>query len=42
MLEGTCKKCGKRYYGWALQQPGYRICGCGGEIEVTTAPPPKV
>ena len=35
MPEGTCKKCGKKYYGWALQQPQYRVCDCGGEIEVT-------
>ncbi len=38
MPEGTCKKCGKKYCGWALQQPQYRVCGCGGEIEVTTVP----
>jgi len=41
MLEGTCKKCGKKYYGWALKQPEHRVCDCGGEIEVTTTPPPK-
>ena len=36
MPEGTCKKCGKKYHGWALQQAGHRVCDCGGEIEVTT------
>jgi len=35
MLEGTCKKCGRKYHGWALQQPEHRTCECGGEIEVT-------
>jgi len=35
MLEGTCKKCGRKYHGWALKQPEHRVCGeCGGEIEV--------
>ena len=35
MFEGTCKKCGKKYIGWALQEPEHRICGCGGELEVS-------
>jgi len=37
MPEGKCNKCGKKYYGWALQKPEHRICDCGGEI-VLTAP----
>ena len=42
MPKGFCKKCGKKYHGWALQQPEYRVCDCGGEIEVTTNPPKEV
>jgi len=42
MPEGTCKECGRKYYGWALQQPEHRVCDCGGEIEVTATPPTKV
>ena len=35
MLEGTCKKCGIKHHGWALNLPEHRVCACGEEIEVT-------
>lgn len=37
MPEGTCKICGRKYYGWALQNPGPHICECGGTIEIKDA-----
>lgn len=30
--EGTCQKCGRKYYGWALAQERERKCACGGKI----------
>jgi hypothetical protein len=38
MPEGKCKKCGKKYAGWALINPAYHACDCGGEIEITYPP----
>jgi len=33
MLKGTCPKCGKVVYGWALQEPNYQLCnGCGMQL----------
>ena len=29
---GKCNKCGQRYYGWALKDPKYRLCKCGGDV----------
>lgn len=30
MLKGVCPKCGKKYYGWALQEPQHQHCDvCG-------------
>lgn len=40
MPEGKCKRCGKKYHGWALLNPANRICECGGEIEITYPPEP--
>jgi hypothetical protein len=37
MPEGTCKKCGRKYAGWALKQREYLTCKCGGKIEVWSA-----
>jgi hypothetical protein len=34
MPEGICTKCGRKYAGWALKQPEYLICKCGGNIEI--------
>ncbi|MFC1893601.1 hypothetical protein ACFLYR_06185 [Chloroflexota bacterium] len=35
MLEGTCPKCGKHYYGWALSELHSRYCGsCGVKLEL--------
>ena len=31
---GRCTKCGQVYYGWALKDPVYRKCDCGGWIVV--------
>ncbi len=36
--EGRCKKCGRKYYGWALKSPEHRVCECSGEIEITYLP----
>jgi hypothetical protein len=34
-LEGICPKCGARYYGWALKNPRYQMCGkCGIGLEI--------
>jgi DNA-directed RNA polymerase subunit RPC12/RpoP len=36
MLKGSCVKCGRKYYGWALQGEEYRVCNqCGGKLHVT-------
>ena len=40
MPQGICNRCGKKHYGWALQQPEHRVCDCGGEIQLTTNPTP--
>ena len=37
MPEGTCVKCGRKYEGWALNQPEQLICACGGKILVRAA-----
>lgn len=29
MLKGICPKCGKVFYGWALQNPEHQHCECG-------------
>ena len=34
MPEGICTRCGRKYAGWALKQPEYLICTCGGRIEI--------
>jgi NAD-dependent SIR2 family protein deacetylase len=35
MLEGRCRKCGARYYGWALRNPECQNCPeCGGLLEI--------
>jgi hypothetical protein len=35
MLEGKCPHCGARYYGWALSNPGDKICSrCGETLEI--------
>lgn len=26
MIKGRCPKCGKEYYGWALQEPQHQHC----------------
>jgi hypothetical protein len=31
MIQGTCKECGKNWYGWSLES-GDNKCECGGEI----------
>ena len=33
-MEGTCSNCGAHYYGWALDQPRYQFCKCGGALEI--------
>ena len=34
-LEGVCPRCGARYYGWALKNPRYQMCGkCGVGLEI--------
>jgi hypothetical protein len=34
-LEGICPRCGERYYGWALKNPRYQMCGkCGCALEI--------
>jgi DNA-directed RNA polymerase subunit RPC12/RpoP len=36
MIEGTCARCNKRYYGWALLQPGEHRCEkCGDGLLLT-------
>lgn len=36
MFEGTCPKCGRRYYGWALLQPRNQSCPkCGVGLLIT-------
>jgi len=33
--EGICIKCGARYVGWALADPGHRTCRvCDGEVTI--------
>lgn len=35
MLKGICPKCGREYYGWALQNEEYRGCDqCDGRLHV--------
>ena len=34
-LEGICPRCRARYYGWALRNPRYQMCGkCGIGLEI--------
>jgi hypothetical protein len=34
-LEGICPRCGARYYGWALKNPRYQMCGkCGVGLDI--------
>jgi uncharacterized protein (DUF983 family) len=36
MIEGTCPKCHKRYYGWALLRPHDQCCEeCGYRLLIT-------
>ena len=36
MIEGTCPRCNKRYYGWVLLRPGHRHCDkCGEGLYIT-------
>lgn len=36
MIEGTCPRCGQRYFGWALLQPRNQMCAkCGAGLVVT-------
>jgi hypothetical protein len=36
MIEGTCPKCNRRYYGWALLRPGNSHCEkCGNVLLLT-------
>jgi uncharacterized protein (DUF983 family) len=36
MIEGTCPKCNRRRYGWALLRPGDRYCEkCGVGLLIT-------
>jgi len=36
MIEGTCPKCNRRFYGWALLRPDDRYCEkCGAELLIT-------
>jgi DNA-directed RNA polymerase subunit RPC12/RpoP len=36
MIEGKCPKCGRTYYGWALQQPRNQSCSkCGVGLLIT-------
>ena len=36
MIEGTCPKCGERYYGWVLLQPRHQSClKCGVGLLIT-------
>lgn len=37
MPKGNCSKCGRAYYGWALENPEHRKCECGGELKVEKA-----
>jgi hypothetical protein len=35
MLTGECKKCGERYYGWALSMPEQQKCSkCGSKLTI--------
>ena len=35
MLEGRCKKCKTRYYGWALRFPRNQSCSkCGAALDI--------
>ena len=35
MLVGECKKCGERYYGWALSMEDQQTCSeCGSKLTV--------
>ena len=34
MLKGTCKKCGKVFYGWALHFEEKQYCECGNKLEI--------
>jgi len=36
MIEGTCPKCNRRYYGWALLRPRDHYCEkCGEGLVIT-------
>jgi rRNA maturation endonuclease Nob1 len=35
MPSAVCDNCGKRYYGWALENPEHRTCEeCGGDLKI--------
>lgn len=34
MLKGVCSKCGRVFYGWALQEREHQRCSCGAELVV--------
>jgi ribosomal protein S27AE len=36
MIEGTCPRCGQRYFGWSLLQPRNQACArCGAGLLIT-------
>lgn len=36
MIEGTCPRCGQRYFGWSLLQPRNQTCvRCGTALVIT-------
>lgn len=40
MPEGKCKKCGAKFYGWALKAHEHNTCDqCGGEVVIIPDPP---
>lgn len=34
MLRGTCKKCKRVFFGWALQEEKHQRCECGEKMEI--------
>ncbi len=35
MLEGTCPRCGQKYFGMALSNPRYQTCdACGAALDI--------
>lgn len=39
MPKAICKKCGRAWYGWALENPEQRTCECGGELKIEKEAP---